>query len=46
MVTRPEAWHSAHRPTLAKQIDSGAPADVFVSADLTWMDYLDPRQNR
>lgn len=24
---------------LAKQIESGAPADVFVSADLQWMDY-------
>lgn len=26
--------------TLAKQIESGAPADLFVSADLDWMDYL------
>ena len=25
---------------LAKQIEAGAPADVFVSADLTWMKYL------
>lgn len=25
---------------LAKQIETGAPADVFVSADLDWMDYL------
>jgi molybdate transport system substrate-binding protein len=25
---------------LAKQIEQGAPADVFVSADLKWMDYL------
>lgn len=25
---------------LAKQIESGAPADIFVSADLDWMDYL------
>jgi molybdate transport system substrate-binding protein len=25
---------------LAKQIESGAPADVFVSADLKWMDYV------
>jgi molybdate transport system substrate-binding protein len=25
---------------LAKQIEAGAPADVFVSADLTWMQYL------
>lgn len=26
---------------LAKQIDAGAPADLFISADLDWMDYLD-----
>ena len=26
--------------TLAKQIESGAPADIFLSADLNWMDYL------
>ena len=25
---------------LAKQIEEGAPADVFVSADVAWMDYL------
>jgi len=25
---------------LAKQIESGAPAELFVSADLDWMDYL------
>ncbi len=29
--------------TLAKQIDAGAPADVFISADLDWMDYLEKR---
>ncbi len=29
---------------LAKQIEQGAPADVFVSADLDWMDYLDTRK--
>ena len=26
--------------TLAKQIESGAPADVFISADRRWMDYV------
>lgn len=26
--------------TLAKQIEGGAPADIFVSADLAWMKYL------
>lgn len=26
---------------LAKQIEAGAPADVFFSADLEWMDYLE-----
>ena len=26
---------------LAKQIEAGAPADVFISADLAWMDYAD-----
>jgi molybdate transport system substrate-binding protein len=30
--------------TLAKQIEAGAPADIFASADLKWMDYLDERQ--
>jgi molybdate transport system substrate-binding protein len=25
---------------LAKQIEAGAPADVFISADLKWMDYV------
>lgn len=29
--------------TLAKQIEAGAPADIFVSADLDWMDYLAKR---
>ncbi len=28
---------------LAKQIEAGAPADVFLSADIEWMDYLDQR---
>lgn len=28
---------------LARQIEQGAPADVFLSADLDWMDYLQQR---
>jgi molybdate transport system substrate-binding protein len=30
--------------TLAKQIESGAPADIFASADEQWMDYLAERK--
>jgi molybdate transport system substrate-binding protein len=29
---------------LAKQIEAGAPADIFISADLDWMDYLQQRR--
>ena len=30
--------------TLAKQIEEGAPADVFASADVDWMDYAQQKQ--
>src|SRR3954452_20124932 len=30
----------AASPALAKQIEQGAPADLFISADLDWMDHL------
>jgi molybdate transport system substrate-binding protein len=33
----------AASPALARQIEQGAPADVFISADLDWMDYLQQR---
>jgi molybdate transport system substrate-binding protein len=29
---------------LAKQIEAGAPADLFISADIDWMDYVDQRR--
>lgn len=34
----------ATSPALARQIESGAPADIFVSADLEWMEYLQARK--
>jgi molybdate transport system substrate-binding protein len=30
--------------TLAKQIEAAAPADIFISADLDWMNYLEQRK--
>ena len=33
----------AASPALARQIEQGAPADLFISADLDWMDYLQQR---
>lgn len=49
-----DAWAKAghERPTLsfaassalARQIAAGAPADLFVSADIPWMDYVEQRQ--
>ncbi len=47
-------WQKAHgkharisyaaSSTLAKQIEAAAPADVFISADLDWMNYVDERK--
>lgn len=31
--------------TLARQIEQGAPADIFISADEAWMTYLDERRH-
>lgn len=50
MTEAADAW-AAHKharpvvsfagsPALARQIESGAPADIFVSADEEWMDYV------
>ncbi|MES2886218.1 MAG: molybdate ABC transporter substrate-binding protein [Pseudomonadota bacterium] len=39
---RPSLAYAASS-ALAKQIEAGAPADVFVSADLKWMNYLDEK---
>jgi molybdate transport system substrate-binding protein len=33
----------ASSATLAKQIEAGAPADIFISANAQWMDYLQQR---
>jgi len=34
----------ASSSALAKQVEAGAPADVFFSADIEWVDYLDQRK--
>ncbi len=33
----------AGTPALTRQIEAGAPADVFISADVDWMDYAESR---
>ncbi len=40
----PVKFSFAASSALAKQIESGAQADVFMSADQEWMDYLDRQQ--
>ncbi|MDR3495591.1 MAG: molybdate ABC transporter substrate-binding protein [Ancalomicrobiaceae bacterium] len=37
---KPSISYAASGP-LAKQIEAGAPADIFISADLAWMDYAE-----
>jgi molybdate transport system substrate-binding protein len=39
----PVRFSFAASSTLARQIENGAPADIFLSADLEWMDYLQAR---
>jgi molybdate transport system substrate-binding protein len=39
----PIRFSFAASSALARQIESGAPADIFFSADLEWMDYLQTR---
>ncbi|MGE0500329.1 MAG: molybdate ABC transporter substrate-binding protein [Rhizobiaceae bacterium] len=42
-VGEPATISYAASSALAKQIEQGAPADVFISADLDWMAYLSER---
>jgi molybdate transport system substrate-binding protein len=44
LTSLPIKFSFAASSTLARQIESGAPADVFVSADEEWMDYLQSRR--
>jgi molybdate transport system substrate-binding protein len=41
---QPVAISFAGSSALARQIEAGAPAEVFISADAEWMDYLQQRQ--
>jgi molybdate transport system substrate-binding protein len=41
---RPVRFSFAASSALARQIESGAPADLFMSADQEWMDYLQARK--
>lgn len=41
---KPVVASYAASSALARQIDAGAPAHVFISADLEWMDYLEQRK--
>src|SRR5450432_4499416 len=39
----PVRFSFAASSTLARQIENGSPADIFFSADIEWMDYLQSR---
>jgi molybdate transport system substrate-binding protein len=39
----PVRFSFAASSTIARQIENGSPADIFFSADLEWMDYLQSR---
>src|SRR5271155_2574043 len=39
----PVRFSFAASSTLARQIENGSPADLFFSADLQWMDYLEAK---
>jgi molybdate transport system substrate-binding protein len=41
---KPVTASYAASSTLAKQIENGAPADLFISADTEWMGYLEQRK--
>ena len=53
MTAAADAWAAAHHPrpvlsfaassALARQVEAGAPAGLFVSADTDWADYLQQR---
>jgi molybdate transport system substrate-binding protein len=40
----PIRFSFAASSTLARQIENGSPADIFFSADIEWMDYLQARK--
>ncbi|HEY2177422.1 MAG TPA: molybdate ABC transporter substrate-binding protein [Caulobacteraceae bacterium] len=40
---KPARFSYGASSALARQIEQGAPADVFISADVDWMDYLSAR---
>lgn len=43
-IGEPATISYAGSAALAKQIEAGAPADIFISADLDWMNYLSEKK--